>query len=332
MSGNPSVCVIIAAFNAAATIGDAVRSALAQGEVGEVVVVDDASTDATVATARAAAGGDMRLKIVRLPTNGGVSAARNCGIAQSTAELIALLDADDYYLPDRFAGLAGRSDWDLFADNIVFLADTVPEMLERQAVVDANAEAHLDLSGFVAGNLSGRSVVRGELGFLKPVMRRSFLDAHNLRYDETLRFGEDFDLYVRSLIAGGRFIISQRVGYVARVRTGSLSVTHTARDLGCLLTAASRHLEHAHIDAGARQMLCQHRDQLRERFELREFLRLRRDKGLGKAARFALWPLTRFTTIAKGVGQDKIAHLRRQTEKGPTFRYLFSQDNTSSFD
>jgi glycosyltransferase involved in cell wall biosynthesis len=58
------VAVLIAAHNAAATIGAAVRSALAQPEACEVIVVDDASTDGTGTAALAAAQGDTRLHVL----------------------------------------------------------------------------------------------------------------------------------------------------------------------------------------------------------------------------------------------------------------------------
>ena len=61
----PSVSVVITAHDAAATIGDAVRSALAEPETAEVIVVDDASRDATVAAAEAAGGNDGRLRVIR---------------------------------------------------------------------------------------------------------------------------------------------------------------------------------------------------------------------------------------------------------------------------
>ena len=68
------VSVIIAAFNGAATIGRAVRSALEQPETAEVLLVDDASSDGTGSVARAAAEGSDRLTVVVLPENRGPSA------------------------------------------------------------------------------------------------------------------------------------------------------------------------------------------------------------------------------------------------------------------
>ena len=81
------------------------------------------------------------------------------------------------------------------------------------------------------GDLNRRGAYRKELGFLKPLIRRSFLDRHELRYDESLRLGEDYAFYARALLAGARFLLLPTAGYVSVERAGSISVHHTKRDL-----------------------------------------------------------------------------------------------------
>ncbi|QOZ80264.1 UDP-hexose transferase [Bradyrhizobium sp. CCBAU 53351] len=87
-----SVSVVIPAKNVAAYIGETLASALAQGEVSEVFVVDDGSTDDTTAIVRA-----IRDPRLRLMTNdsAGVSAARNLGARHASGEWLLFLDADD---------------------------------------------------------------------------------------------------------------------------------------------------------------------------------------------------------------------------------------------
>jgi GT2 family glycosyltransferase len=96
----PLISAVVPAFDAEATIGDAVDSILAQrGPFRiEVVVVDDGSTDATAARAAVRDG----VRVVRQP-NRGPSAARNLGIRESGGDLIAFLDADDQWPPGRLA-------------------------------------------------------------------------------------------------------------------------------------------------------------------------------------------------------------------------------------
>jgi len=91
----PLVSVVIPAFNAAATIGRTLRSALAQTHLEiEVIVVDDASSDDTAAIV--AAAGDPRVRLIRAE-HGGQAAARNRGIAESRGAFVAPLDADDLW-------------------------------------------------------------------------------------------------------------------------------------------------------------------------------------------------------------------------------------------
>lgn len=95
----PALSIIIPAYNVAAYVGDAVRSALDQSlRAIEVIVVDDGSTDATPDIL--ARFSDPRLRVIR-QANGGLSAARNTGIGAARAGLIGFLDGDDLWHPDK---------------------------------------------------------------------------------------------------------------------------------------------------------------------------------------------------------------------------------------
>lgn len=95
------VSVIIPTHNRAKVLGRAVSSVLAQSWTDfELIVVDDGSTDDTAATL--ASFDDPRLTRMH-QENKGVSVARNAGIAASSAPWIALLDSDDYWMPEKLA-------------------------------------------------------------------------------------------------------------------------------------------------------------------------------------------------------------------------------------
>jgi succinoglycan biosynthesis protein ExoU len=318
------VSVIITARNAESTIGDAVASALEQPEVGEVVVVDDASSDATSDAARKAATGDTRLIVIRQSTNIGPAAARNLAIARSTAPYIAILDADDYFLPDRFGPLLAEPDWDLIADNIVFVPVETPGRINRNRLPrDRDGSEALDLAYFVCGNIAQKDVRRGELGFLKPVIRRSILPKEGPVYDPELWLGEDYDLYVRLLLGGARFRLSRRIGYAARVRPDSLSGRHRTADLLALLQASARHAKAARQHPGAAAAMGDHYRQLKARYLLRAFLDRKAEQGLAAALAFALRPPTNLPPIARGVLADKLRSLRPSTVTAPAdFRIL----------
>jgi glycosyltransferase involved in cell wall biosynthesis len=100
MTSRSTVSVIIPTYNCGAYVGSAVESVLAQTYSPiELVVVDDGSTDNTADILRPYLG---RITFIT-QMNRGVAAARNAGIAHSTGDLIAFLDADDLWHPEKLA-------------------------------------------------------------------------------------------------------------------------------------------------------------------------------------------------------------------------------------
>ncbi|SFL45429.1 glycosyltransferase [Pelosinus propionicus] len=90
------VSAVVPVYNAAAYIRETIESLLRQEEpLGEIIIVDDGSSDNTCEIVEKVAATDSRLKLCRLPYNQGVSAARNFGIQVSNGEWILFLDGDD---------------------------------------------------------------------------------------------------------------------------------------------------------------------------------------------------------------------------------------------
>lgn len=229
---SPKAAIVIAAYNAEKTIARAVRSALAEPEIAEVCVVDDGSSDGSVAAVRALDAGDGRLTVLSLPANVGPSAARNAAIAATRSPWIGVLDADDYLLPGRTAALlAHADDADFVADPLIRTPEHAAPPTLAQAVADAPVmPPALDFESFVLGNLTpARNGL--EYGYLKPLMRRAFLDAHDIRYRPQMRLGEDYELYARALAHGARFRLVAPAGYISVERAGSLSKLHGEEDL-----------------------------------------------------------------------------------------------------
>jgi succinoglycan biosynthesis protein ExoU len=229
------VDVLIAVWNNANTIERAVRSALCEPDVNRVVVIDDGSADDTfsVVSALVEETGE-RMLFHRLERNAGPSAARNLGFELCKAPWIAILDGDDYFRSGRIRALLEASN---AAD---FVADDHIQIKEGENddprscgnfLIGIEETITLDFATFVAENISEGGRSRKEFGFLKPIMRRSFLDRHQLRYDKQLRLGEDFALYARALAAGAVFKVIPSQTYVSVVRSGSISGNHTKEDL-----------------------------------------------------------------------------------------------------
>jgi len=331
MPQTQAICVVIAARNASATIGRAVASALAEPETAEVVVIDDGSTDTTSAAAKAADDDSGRLRILRFEKNRGPAAARNAAIACSSSPFIAILDADDFFVPGRFGRLLADNEWDFVADNIAFIEESrvtgappaIPEFHPQPRLID--------LESFVEGNISRRGVRRGEIGFLKPVMRRAFLESNELRYREDLRLGEDYELYVRALAKGARYRLIHACGYCAVVRSDSLSGRHRTEDLRRLYEADRAILADSSLSEATVAVLRRHERHIRAKYELRHFLDLKNGSGPLAAIRYALARPAALAAIGSGILADKTERFRRPVRTGatahldsPGLRYLLS--------
>src|SRR3546814_1206507 len=91
--------------------------------------------------------------------------------------------------------------------------------------------APMSAADFLLGDLPDPEHPRKSYGFLKPLIARSFLERHGLRYDEDLRVAEDFAFYLTCFAAGARFYLAQQPLYRYRLRDDSLTALHSIEDL-----------------------------------------------------------------------------------------------------
>lgn len=230
----PDVSVIIAAWNAEAHIGQALACALGQTGVSlEVVVADDASTDATGRLVQAL--GDTRIVYQRMPVNGGPAAARNAAMQAACGDWLLVLDADDRMEPDRAATLlaaARETKADIVADNFWIESQdgSIAPRLHIEESLDGGFET-IDLTGYARANrLFGRGPA---LGYLKPMFRAEFLRAHGLSYPD-MRIGEDYALIAQALARGARYIRRRTAQYTYVTSAGSISHRLSADNLAAM--------------------------------------------------------------------------------------------------
>jgi GT2 family glycosyltransferase len=188
--------VVIPAFNAASTIRSAVASTLRQTlPVLEVIVVDDGSTDATAQIVGAQS--DPRVHLIS-QANGGPSAARNAGIAAARGEWVAFLDSDDLWLPRyvetaTVALTAASNPGFVYTDAYVF--DVQRGQIRVQPAMDAIVPPPPDRERFLI------ELLRRNFVFTSAAVPAAVLAAVG-GYDETLRLAEEYDMWLRILIAG----------------------------------------------------------------------------------------------------------------------------------
>jgi len=215
--------VLVPAFNSAATLPRAVRSALAQDlDDLEILVIDDGSRDQTNEVARQLAAADRRVRVLTLARNRGKPSAMNAGISEACGQWIAVLDADDWYAPDRLSSLlssAEQNNAQLVADN-QFLYDEGAAKVVRTALPERNGDRPLDKATFIAGSNPYSDF---DFGMLKPIVRADFIQSTGLVYHENAKLSEDCLYLAEYLAAGGRGWLVSRPLYYWRQAFGSLS-------------------------------------------------------------------------------------------------------------
>jgi len=226
-----SVSVIVPARNAAAFVAEAVASVLAQGrDVEELIIVDDGSTDQTVAIVRGFA--DMRIRVVA-NDGAGVSAARNAGARAAKGDWLMFLDADDRLHSGAIPALLHAS------------------LRESQAVAIYGDYSRIDRNGRRIGMrhlLRARAKPTGRVltrmaagnfivnGGLMIIRATSF--AATGGFDETMRYCEDWHCWCR-LAALGEFLFIPDLLLDYRVH-GDNTMSAAARTPQDFLPAADR--------------------------------------------------------------------------------------------
>ena len=197
----PVVSICIPAFQAEAYIRDTIRSVREQTFTDwELVIVDDCSTDATLAEASAASGGDPRIRLTRNETNLGAAANWNHAVAATSAPFVKLLCSDDILAPTCLE----RQVTALRSDE----TGRVAMVASRRDIIDANGSVliHHRGLGSLAGRVPGRVAIRdcvragtnllGEPSFT--LLRRATFDAVG-GFDGGWQYMIDLECYSRML-------------------------------------------------------------------------------------------------------------------------------------
>jgi Glycosyl transferase family 2 len=202
------VSVVIPAYNQARFLGDTIRSVLSQTYRRlEAIVVNDASDDETESVVRGFE--DPRLRYIEHERNAGLPATRNTGIAAASGQIVALLDADDLFHPEKLdahvALLTSRADVDVSYNarfELNHSATTVREIWQPPPSVEL-----LDLMRgfpFAPSDMVVRRAALVDVGLFNPRMGSA----------------EDTDLPCRLALAGYRFAGLDRVLNSRRYHSG----------------------------------------------------------------------------------------------------------------
>jgi len=205
----PRFSVVIPSYNQAPFVGDAIQSVLEQTYPDfEIIVVDDASPDNSNEIIQGFT--DPRVRLIRHEKNRGLPAARNTGMRAARGEYIALLDADDYFHPEKLAAHAAF----------------IEHNSEVEITYNSRFDLHHSADKIRAIYRPPESISLTELVLSFPfspsdmVLRRACIEDAGL-FDESYRCGgEDLDYPCRLALAGKRFARVDRALNYRRFHTG----------------------------------------------------------------------------------------------------------------
>lgn len=230
--GKPvSVSVVVPAFNSAATLVRAIDSARTQTcEPAEIIVVDDASTDATREIVQSYAGA---IKLVSLSLRKGAAGARNAGVAAASGEAVAFLDSDDEWLPTKLAAQIPV----LTSSPRISLVACAANLISPRGVDLGDVYRNHPI---VTGPESWRALLAYNFIATPTVLawREKIIAAGG--FDEQLKIGEDQDLWIRLSLAGDLGYIPETL---VRVHSRESSLSSNMNDpLIYTLPMIERHL------------------------------------------------------------------------------------------
>lgn len=210
----PLVSIIIPTYNVEKYIEQGIDSLLNQTYSNlEILIIDDCSTDNTPVILKKKYTKNKKIKIIEKSENLGPANSRNIGIQQAHGKYIALLDGDDYYAVDKIEKQVQvmESNPDVAVCSTFLYTFGLEEKEIRFPI------RHIEIKD---QQLLGCPVAHAATMF-----RTSYIRENNLYYNENLRFSEDYDLFIRILLQGGKFMTIPEALYFYRLTGNQASFT-----------------------------------------------------------------------------------------------------------
>lgn len=239
-----AVSIIVPCYNVAPYLDKCMESLTLQtlGDL-EIICVNDGSGDDTPAILRAWAERDGRIRVVDRE-NGGLSAARNTGMALAGGEYIGFVDPDDYVEHSMYGRLlekARRSDADVTACGYTGFSDRDGSILEKWSLSpEEGVEENVQACVFQENAVWRRMAVVA----WNKLYKREFLERNGLRFEPRFRQGEDDAFWLMVLAHASRLaVIPDRLYWYRRQREGAISLPW--EEEGCPLPLVADRLLYA---------------------------------------------------------------------------------------
>lgn len=235
----PKFSIIVPVYNIENYINKCVDSILAQSYSNfELILVDDGSPDSCPSICNEYARKDKRVSVVHKP-NGGLSSARNAGLAVATGDFCWMVDGDDYITPDALEKAAGFIGGGIDIINVGFIGFNDGENADF-----SQRTVHYEFTGIAdkkkVCQLASRACSTKLLTFVwRNIYRTSFLKKNNLRFVESLCYAEDSAFNSKAFLLAEKICFTDICVYAYRQRSNSLSKSRA----GIFDFAVIRHFE-----------------------------------------------------------------------------------------
>ncbi|MEU4426710.1 glycosyltransferase, partial [Actinoplanes sp. NPDC024001] len=248
------VSVIVPVYNVEAFLRDCLDSLRAQTYADlQVIMVDDGSTDGSVAIAEEFVAADPRFRLIR-QANAGLSAARNAGMPAATGEFLAFVDSDDLLAAHAYELLVGA-----LADGADFATGGVLRLNSR-GTHKGSPHKHAIIKTDLAAHVSRMDSLLADRTIWNKLFRRDFYDRHGFEFPVGRLF-EDAPVTVPAHALASRVAVVAEPIYFWRQREGAvLSITQTGKDLRNIVDRFHS------IDLAAQTLAAAGQDELRRRF------------------------------------------------------------------
>jgi glycosyltransferase involved in cell wall biosynthesis len=218
----PLISVVIPVYNGEKTIRETIESVLNQTLSDlEIIIINDGSQDSTLEMVSSLK--DLRVKTFSYP-NKGLSASRNRGISQASGDYIAFIDADDLWTPDKLEAQFNA----LQANPQAAVAYSWTNYIDEFGQFLCQG-LHSNYTGDVYNKLLVTNLL--ENGSNPLIRRQVFTQVSG--FDESLRAGEDWDMYLR-LAAQYHFVVVPAPQILYRLSVNSMSSNVTQQEAECL--------------------------------------------------------------------------------------------------
>lgn len=213
--------------------------------VWEFIIIDDAASDACKALLAEYEAQNSKIHVFHNAENLGLTKSLNIGLAKAGGEYIARMDADDFSVPTRLEKqlryLESNPDIDLCGTGVVSFGDRSIFLSSYTGMTNDEAQCCL----FFSSALCHPSVM----------IRKTFLDDHNLTYDESVKKGQDYDMWERCSVCG-KLAVMEEVLLFYRMHSGQITAVNKGDQDNSAIFVRKRRLARLGLVPDERELKC----------------------------------------------------------------------------